>query len=298
MRKYVKYKYLLSLLLCVHFLSVFQVDIVLADVGNGVSHDDQSDFNAGFSGDGEGIDVWLILYLFKDHPILAIIIIAVLYFLKRRGYLPSKGGRSSTQTNRSTTSGYQPRQANLGRLKEKDPLFSDEAFISKVNNMFIQLQTAWSDKQWNSIRPFETDPLFNMHNRQLQAYIDQNKTNKVENIGILESMIVRYENDGSHDELDVYIRARMNDYVVDDHTGNVLKGNPNRDIYMRYIWTLIRKDSVLTKESEEQYEVTQCPNCGANVSINASGQCEYCDSVISNGEYDWVLSKITVLDQK
>ncbi|MGE7781600.1 hypothetical protein ACQKL0_16895 [Peribacillus sp. NPDC097264] len=124
------------------------------------------------------------------------------------------------------------------------------------------------------------------------------KTNVVENIAILESKIVRYENDGSNDELDVYIKARMNDYVIDDHTKKVLKGNPDRDIYMSYIWTLIRKETVLTETQKEKYDVTQCPNCGANVSINASGQCEYCDSVISSGEYDWVLSKIKVISQK
>src|SRR5699024_4286947 len=100
------------------------------------------------------------------------------------------------------------------------------------------------------------------------------------------------------DKIDVSIRARMNDYVIDDQTEKVIKGNPNRDIYMTYVWTLIRKDTVKTESSKEQYKVTQCPNCGANVSINASGQCDYCESVISNGDYDWVLSKIKVVSQE
>ncbi|MGE7119642.1 SPFH domain-containing protein [Peribacillus sp. NPDC046944] len=212
--------------------------------------------------------------------------------------LPILADIKGWNTVKSPEPAYRPIDANLAGLKSKDPLFHDEVFLSKINNMFLQLQQAWMEKQWNSIRPFETDPLFNMHNRQLQSYIDQHKTNVVENIAILESKIVRYENDGSNDELDVYIKARMNDYVIDDHTKKVLKGNPDRDIHMSYIWTLIRKETVLTETQKEKYDVTQCPNCGANVSINASGQCEYCDSVISSGEYDWVLSKIKVISQK
>ena len=35
---------------------------------------------------------------------------------------------------------------------------------------------------------------------------------------------------------------------------------------------------------------TNCPNCGAPTQITSAGQCEYCGSVITTGEHDWVLS--------
>lgn len=296
----------ITFLLCLASLLIFPIDFTQADVGNGVSHNEEpvdESVNTTASS-GEGVDLWFLFYFLKKYPVLGVILIIAFFAYKKFGNNnPQKKRRTTAastnmHTVKSSQPAYHPVDANLASLKSKDPLFHDEVFLSKINNMFLQLQQAWMEKQWNSIRPFETDSLFNMHNRQLQSYINQHKTNVVENIAILESKIVRYENDGSNDELDVYIKARMNDYIIDDHTKKVLKGDPDRDIYMSYIWTLIRKETVLTETQKENYDVTQCPNCGANVSINASGQCEYCDSVISSGEYDWVLSKIKVISQK
>jgi len=66
---------------------------------------------------------------------------------------------------------------------------------------------------------------------------------------------------------------------------------------MTYHWKLIRRKGVLTKVNNQTNTVTQCPNCGANVFINASGECEYCESIISNGQYDWVLYSIETVGQ-
>ena len=35
-----------------------------------------------------------------------------------------------------------------------------------------------------------------------------------------------------------------------------------------------------------------CPNCGAPTQITSAGRCEYCGSVITTGEYNWVLSNL------
>ena len=35
-----------------------------------------------------------------------------------------------------------------------------------------------------------------------------------------------------------------------------------------------------------------CPNCGAPTQITSAGKCEYCGSVITTGEYSWVLSNL------
>ena len=33
-----------------------------------------------------------------------------------------------------------------------------------------------------------------------------------------------------------------------------------------------------------------CPNCGAPLEISSSGVCEYCGSVVTTGQYSWVLT--------
>lgn len=332
--KYRKWLLIFTLMIPMIVFPIFsiQTNYAIADVGGGVSHDydDAYDFfngsdsggsdSGGFfggsgdsdysssSGDGDITDLIFIIYLVRDNPALALILLV--FFLLPRF---RKKRRSNSRTSRSTQRPGNRNQAtasqqevarlraakpDLSTLMAKDPAFSQENFISRINNMFIQLQTAWMDKQWSSIRPFETDALFNMHKQQLQTYIDRNQTNAVENIAILDSKIVRYNQSSDYDEIDVYLQVRLNDYVKDDDTGKVVKGDPNRDVYMVYVWTLIRKGDVKTEKQTEQYEVTQCPNCAANVSINQSGECEYCGSTISSGQYNWVLSKIKVVNQR
>ena len=33
-----------------------------------------------------------------------------------------------------------------------------------------------------------------------------------------------------------------------------------------------------------------CPNCGAPIKINTIGECDYCGSTITNGDFGWVLN--------
>lgn len=192
---------------------------------------------------------------------------------------------------------YNP-EAALMAIKLADPNFSKAAFESRVSNMYMQLQEAWTKKQWRVARVFETDALFNIHARQLQDFIDTHTTNRVDNISVLQCELVRYEDDGANDAAYVLIKARINDYTIDDNTGKVISGNPKVDIYMTYMWELIRKKGVLTKNDGKASQATQCPNCGANVSVNESGECEYCGGLVTSGQYDWVLASIEVVDQR
>ena len=52
----------------------------------------------------------------------------------------------------------------------------------------------------------------------------------------------------------------------------------------------MRKAGVKTKEGTADTNTTNCPNCGAPTKITSSGKCEYCGSIITTGEHDWVLS--------
>ena len=43
--------------------------------------------------------------------------------------------------------------------------------------------------------------------------------------------------------------------------------------------------------------MNNCPNCGAPTEITSSGKCEYCKSIITTGDHDWVLSDIRSREQ-
>jgi uncharacterized protein YneF (UPF0154 family) len=263
---------------------------VYADVGNGVSRSSSRDSNRNSSSDMN--TYILLLALLVKHPWL-IIFLAIGYFVyKKYGNGLLKNDPVYQDNN------IQSQHNNLATLKEHDPAFSEPNFITKVNNMFLQLQNSWTQKQWKGIRPFETDELFNMHRMQLQRYIDSNTTNVVDNIGIINTEIIDYETDGVNDILTVEIRARFNDYVIDDNTKKVIEGDPHKEVFMTYHWKMIRRKGVLTQINDKDSQVRTCSACGAPADINAAGVCEFCGSLITSGEYDWVLSEIEVVEQR
>ena len=38
--------------------------------------------------------------------------------------------------------------------------------------------------------------------------------------------------------------------------------------------------------------VKKCPGCGASISVNTSGKCEYCGTIFNLEDYDYVIVRI------
>lgn len=182
------------------------------------------------------------------------------------------------------------------RLKEKDPNFSEQEFLEKVANAYVQMQNCWQDKKWEPMRPLMTDALYSQFDRQLDELRRNHRTNYVERIAVLGCRIVGYYQDKNNDNLMVEVRTRIVDYTVDDETGKVVSGSKTAEKFMTYEWTLIRSKDRVTPDKDAVHEI-HCPNCGAPLSINHSVQCEYCGQVVTVNDYDWVISAIRGISQ-
>lgn len=218
--------------------------------------------------------------------IFAIIIIIAYIYEK------NKGTNGTDRTKASTLDLNDNTNAVAEQIRQIDPMFSEDDFLAWTKEVFIKLQNAWTKKDWKIIRPFESNELFSQHNAQLQEFIDKGRTNIVERINVRNATLYSFKQDGDKETLKVTLKAVMRDYIIDDATKKVLEGNPDVDQYMTYRLTFIRKAGVKTKQGKESKSTTNCPNCGAPTEITSSGQCEYCGSVITTGEHDWVLANL------
>ena len=176
------------------------------------------------------------------------------------------------------------------KIRQIDPMFSAEDFMAWSKEVFVKLQTAWMDRKWEEIRPFESNELFEQHREQLQYLIDKNQINVMERICVRHTHLNSFRQDGDKEILEMTFTSAMKDYTIDAETKKVVQGNPNEDVYMTYTLTFMRKVGVKTKEGTDKKSTTNCPNCGAPTKITSSGKCEYCGSIITTGEHDWVLS--------
>ncbi|MBD9106139.1 hypothetical protein EGW03_06780 [bacterium] len=291
--------------ICFLFVLVFALVLslsptVFADAGNNNRYDTSSSSSSSSDGDSYLLN-WIIYFLFEMFGplpgiILCIILLIVFGYLKKTGKLKNiQNSINSTITSNYSESFNQIVDNTISvseQIRQIDPEFSSDNFLAWTREVFLKIQQAWTDRNWKVIRPFESNELFNIHNSQLNEYIKNHKINVVEKINISNATLREFRQDGDKEVLVVELHAVMRDYVIDEKTKKVLESNPNKDWYMKYLMTFNRKKGVLTKAGTSNKSTTNCPNCGAPTEITSSGQCEYCDSVITTGEHDWILSDI------
>ena len=287
------------------YLPFFLLAVVLsccaigfADVGNGNRYSSGGgDFGGG---DGDwGVIIGYLLGLFIENPTLGLIVLVILVvFVLIRKRKAKKQSADTTYINENVQQQAQndfvfDNTAMVAQqIQAIDPAFSSEKFIGFAREVFMKIQEAWTARNWQPIRPFESETLFNQHKQQLDEYIRLGKINVVEKIAIKHCSLHAFRQDGDKEVLTVWLNAVMRDYVIDDSTKKVLESDPNRDWYMQYEMTFYRKAGLQTDPGKKGNSITNCPNCGAPTEVTSSGQCAYCGSVITNGEHDWVLTDI------
>ena len=72
----------------------------------------------------------------------------------------------------------------ISRVKYGDPNFDAEAFTSWVKEVYLKLQVAWTEKNWNSVRALESTSLYSQHSAQLEDHIRAKTTNVLEKVCI------------------------------------------------------------------------------------------------------------------
>jgi len=232
-------------------------------------------------------------------PLSFIVVIFILLFMLA---LKSKiGVNNNSSLSQGTDPGvYTPNWPNLPNntekitqaIKEYDPAFNTNTFMEWAKEVFINLQYAWMDRDWEKVRHFESDELYSQHEMQLQEYKRLGRINVLERINIYDAYFFSLVRDKEYETLSVVMQVRMIDYIIDEQSRAVLKGDPNRDCYLNYFYIFRRKVGVKTLTDKDGVTKISCPNCGAPTRVVSSGRCEYCDFVIKLKDYGWVLSDI------
>lgn len=225
--------------------------------------------------------------------IVGIVVIVIIVVLISSS---NKNRRRRTQQNWNIptgTSNY-PSAGNPGEeIVKTDPNFSESKFLSWVGSVFMTLNQAWTERNAELFRPFESPELFLEHSRQIDEYIKTGRINYMQQIGIKESSLARFFTDNEYEYMEVRLIATLIDYVMDEKTGNVISGNTHTLWKMEYTMQFMRTKGSVTPANPGEATSAHCPNCGAPVDITASGICPYCRSELSSSRYNWVLNKYT-----
>lgn len=270
--------------------------ISFADVGSFDRYDSDwgsSSWDTGYSSSSDGDFGFILGLLLGNTPgriILGIIIISfIISSMKHKPNNMNSNIRRTPVVDVSRTHIYED------KIKQIDPNFSEEKMLAFAKELFVKLQNAWTAREWEPMRNFETESLFEQHKNQVQEYINTNRINVMDRISVNYATLYNFRQEGDRDILDIALKSTMKDYIIDATTKELLEGSKTQDRTTVYKMTFERKTGILTPEGTEEIKTTNCPNCGAPTQITSAGKCDYCGSVITTGANTWVLSNLEPL---
>lgn len=205
---------------------------------------------------------------------------------ERRG--PQLTGTTEEQGTTLPTLRDPKAQERLNALMQEDPNVSAVGLRRRLEFIFREMQTAWSKREWQGMRPFLSDNLFQTQLFWITAYREAGLRNITENARITRLELVRVTRDAHYDAVTLRMHALSLDYTVRDQDLQVVGGSRTKDRAYSEYWTLIRGRGVKGHADTKK----QCPSCGAPLSINMAGHCTHCQARVTSGEFDWVLSRI------
>lgn len=259
-----------------------------------------SDYDSySYSSDGDSGDFTI------EGVIIAIVIIAIysIYACVISKNKKSKGTTTPPASARQAQTQQRPQAAapedkteEISRqIKEHDPLFTAQDFLSFAGDVYMDIQSAWEKRDLTPVRAVLHQNLYQQTEKQIQKKIEDGIVNHLERISVNKSYLMSYHKDEKYEYLDVYLAASMIDYQVKEATGEILYGDKTTRWKMQYKMTFMRSVGSLTRDAKDKEKGLVCPNCGAPLTGTSFGKCEYCGSIVTTGAYDWVLSAFTAI---
>lgn len=237
--------------------------------------------------------------IFGGFPVGAIVVVVIIVLIisnskkNKNGQTPQvRSGQGSQGSNV-----FLPNRSDQIQeiIRRNDPAFTADDFVTFAKQVYIDIQMAWCSRDMTPVRPVMHQNLFNTTQRQVEEKKKQGVVYHYESIAINTAYLTSFVRDKDYEYLTVYLNARMIDYQVDEKTGNIIRGDRTTRWDLRYKMKFVRSVGVTTKEKVSGTQGYNCPNCGAPLEISSSGECPYCGSTVTTGDYSWVLTDFTTV---
>jgi hypothetical protein len=274
----------------------FSVSDALARAGGGGGYSGGGGGGSGGSGggggDGGGELLFRLIWLCSRHPYIGVPLLIVVGVAMYYGGHKGKGAYQGKVIRRGNMALDEvKRLAAVKKVRAGDSGFIEEVFYDRVRVAFLKIQDGWCAQNLEAVRPFVSDGIFERFSLQIQEQHDLGYRNVMENVRVHQVLLAQVETDEFFDLLTICVQAAATDYRVQLEDNRKISGSQRDEQFIEY-WTFLRKRGAQTGEGPGLIEGS-CPNCGADIALNQGSKCQSCDSLLRNGQYDWVLCEIT-----
>jgi len=285
---------LIALLLVAVVLALASPALARAGGGQNFGGSSGGGGGEGIGGDGLGLILYFLIRLVIAQPLIGIpLLIVFIVLVAKFGKSAKTGGeyRTIARVGQAVSARQQAAMPDrLEAVRTRDPGFTEAAFLERVRGAFVEVQEAWSGQDLSRVRRFLSDGVRERFEMQIAMQREEGVRNRLDGLTISGARIVSVASDSHFDSVTVEFTASATDLDVDLASGKVLRTNTTQPF--TEFWSFLRKPGTRTLQKPGLYEGF-CPNCGAALELSDAGRCENCDSVVTSGDYDWVLAEIT-----
>lgn len=177
----------------------------------------------------------------------------------------------------------------LDELIKYDTNFNEGSFKSYVANVFVKLFTSVMLDELDNVKHFLSEDVYNQYKSKIDDLNNKGLRQIYDELNVKDSSIIKVSITDTDFIVTVIVTSRYMDYIVDKNSGNFISGNNQSRIEKNYTLIFTKKRNFL-----QQGVVRKCPGCGASISVNTSGKCEYCGTIYNLEKYDYILTSITI----
>lgn len=165
--------------------------------------------------------------------------------------------------------------------------FNEAMFKTKVDNIFVKLFASIMKGDLSDVDHFINDEVKSKYMTYINELKSRNERQMYDELNVKDTKILSRKELEDREVIEVEIISRYMDYIIDIDTGETIKGDDTRRIEKRNILILEKKN-----DTKDIKLVRKCPGCGASISVNTSGKCEYCGTIYNLEDYDYILTDI------
>ena len=180
--------------------------------------------------------------------------------------------------------------AALADLRTDDPDFEAETFLQRAEMTYFLVNRAYQRRDAPGLQPYLSPEVFAERAAAVKALLDaHHKPAQIDlNVRGMHVPSVSHGPDG--DRILVHFDIVSRERMAAARTGTLVADSGD-DVEGGENWLFSRKAGVKTVASGGVV-AAKCPNCGAPLELDAAGHCKHCNSNVTAGDRDWVVTSI------
>lgn len=173
--------------------------------------------------------------------------------------------------------------AKVQKILETNQSFDVDLFKKWASNIFEYIQLG-NISELKLIKSSLSEVLFDKRVLQIRKFEKDNLEIIREDLLVKDVKIYDYYYGNGREEIKVYIKADLKEYIINKKNQRVIRGNRKWISEKQYVLTFQKIET-----DELEGFIGNCSNCGGTIAENEFCRCKYCGSLVNPIRYNWSL---------